>query len=966
MWRFKPSKFKNAIPKTPRNKEEWITDVPIGALSSFGNHIKASASVVSFNVELEGQGNLGVVPLNDFGSKCKKVPILHAHSGFITDFDFCPYDDFILATGSEDCHVKLWRMTEDGKPPSNPEFDTLLPHRIEQVKFHPQADCLISIAENNFIHLWDVNTQSTHSTFDSSSLVQSISWKYSGDVVASCSQDKKLRIWDPRDSSKNQVVDSHYSDKDSRVIWLGDSDQLITTGLGSERQREVFLRDLRNLVEPLATYSGDTSLKAYIPLYDPDTNMLFLVAQADHAVIFCEVLDYAPFLQEATKHISEIQIFGSAMIPKRALHLMDAEVNRLLLLGKNCVLPLSFQIPRKSYRSFHEDLFPETYAPEASLTSTEWIEGKNAQIQKMKLIPNCRSVFKSNHKLGSGSEKTLEKEKLSNVPAEEMILCNQKLEENKIFKEKPQIPEKPRLPPKSADTYKSLKTEMKQNETTVDIKETSKDNINNNPQQNNRRSVYTFGIRQTKFRHLNGQIFPKETHLTDLVSLTKTMPGESDCFAANKERVAVVIGSGGNFLAVLELSKPGRVPVIADMPGILSGVSIMDFCWDPFDCNRLAVACENGFLQIWQIPSNLTEKLEEPDFSVRGHSERITSVKFHPCARDVIATASSDLSICIWDLCSREMKFRLTGCTDQILCIAWSPDGQFIASVSKDRKVRLYNVRESSEAVQEGSGPQGLRGARAAWVLNGTHLAVSGFSKVSERQIYLYDCKDISNAIEDISLDVSPATLIPYYDADSSTLFLSGKGDAIIFAYEVSSDSPHFHPLSHYKCPTPHQAVSFLPKYLCDVRKVEFARAIRLTTTTIEPMSFSVPRTRMEFFQDDLFPPALKTWSPVMTSLEWFSGVNKPLDRQDLRPPDMLPLSEAPPPVKAEKQIEASVGVMFEGEVTLESSLAFLQNSKEKEERLVRAMKSQCELQESDLPQEEFEGVDPSEWDDDV
>ena len=66
------------------------------------------------------------------------------------------------------------------------------------------------------------------------------------------------------------------------------------------------------------------------------------------------------------------------------------------------------------------------------------------------------------------------------------------------------------------------------------------------------------------------------------------------------------------------------------------------------------------------IPNGLSEKLEEPDLSVRGHSERITSIKFHPCAKDVIASASSDLSICIWDLCSQEMKIRLTGSTDQV------------------------------------------------------------------------------------------------------------------------------------------------------------------------------------------------------------------------------------------------------------------------------------------------------------
>lgn len=61
--------------------------------------------------------------------------------------------------------------------------------------------------------------------------------------------------------------------------------------------------------------------------------------------------------------------------------------------------------------------------------------------------------------------------------------------------------------------------------------------------------------------------------------------------------------------------------------------------------------------------------------------------------------------------------------------MAWSPDGRHLASVSKDQKVRIFNVRSSSEPVQEGSGPKGLRGARVVWVLNGTHIAVSGFSK---------------------------------------------------------------------------------------------------------------------------------------------------------------------------------------------------------------------------------------------
>ncbi|XP_035222678.1 coronin-7-like [Stegodyphus dumicola] len=130
-------------------------------------------------------------------------------------------------------------------------------------------------------------------------------------------------------------------------------------------------------------------------------------------------------------------------------------------------------------------------------------------------------------------------------------------------------------------------------------------------------------------------------------------------------------------------------------------------------------------------------------------------------------------------------------------------------------------------------------------------------------------------------------------------------------------------------------------------------------------MSFHVPRLRSEYFQDDLFPPTHETWKPSVTSSEWFMGIDKPLKMINMLPDGMTPLSEAPPPVKTavKKPSDAPVNIVFEGEVALESSLAFLQNSKEKEEKIVQSMLSQCELKEDSLPQEAFEGVDPDEWD---
>lgn len=96
-----------------------------------------------------------------------------------------------------------------------------------------------------------------------------------------------------------------------------------------------------------------------------------------------------------------------------------------------------------------------------------------------------------------------------------------------------------------------------------------------------------------------------------------------------------------------------------------------------------------------------------------------------------------------------------------------------------------------------------------------------------------------------VGLDVSPAILVPFYDEDSSTLFLTGRGDTTIYAYEVTDEAPYFCPLSHHRCSSLHQGLSFLPKNQCDVRSVEFAKCYRLTSNSIEPLSFTVPRLKV-------------------------------------------------------------------------------------------------------------------------
>ena len=61
-------------------------------------------------------------------------------------------------------------------------------------------------------------------------LIQSISWCYDGTQIAAHTKEKVLCIIDPRADKIAHSTSSHQSIKDSRVVWLGDTTRVLTTG----------------------------------------------------------------------------------------------------------------------------------------------------------------------------------------------------------------------------------------------------------------------------------------------------------------------------------------------------------------------------------------------------------------------------------------------------------------------------------------------------------------------------------------------------------------------------------------------------------------------------------------------------------------------------------------------------------------------------------------------------------------
>lgn len=149
-------------------------------------------------------------------------------------------------------------------------------------------------------------------------------------------------------------------------------------------------------------------------------------------------------------------------------------------------------------------------------------------------------------------------------------------------------------------------------------------------------------------------------------------------------------------------------------------------------------------------------------------------------------------------------------------------------------------------------------------------VATTGFSKMSDRQLGLWDIRAPSEPLGGFQmLDSISGVCIPFWDDGTQCLYLAGKGDGNIRYFEYENDK--FEYLSEYKSSDPQRGIAFLPKRGVNLHENEVMRAFKtINDSYVEPISFIVPR-RAEVFQEDVYPPTFGI-RPAMSSSEWLDG----------------------------------------------------------------------------------------------
>ncbi|KAG0364867.1 Coronin-like protein crn1 [Mortierella sp. AD032] len=372
-------------------------------------------------------------------------------------------------------------------------------------------------------------------------------------------------------------------------------------------------------------------------------------------------------------------------------------------------------------------------------------------------------------------------------------------------------------------------------------------------------------VRASKYRHVYGTAARRELSYDNVkvsgnawdTNLIKVNP---KFFSLNWN------SSGGGAFAVIPLSMTGK---ISDALPLYRGHSaaVLDTDFSPFNDNLIASGAEDSKVFLYTIPDEIGEVDIEPVVRLNSHGRKVGQVLFNPVAENVLLSASADLTMKLWDVEKGVEKQEITGHMEIIQSVAWNYNGTLVATTCRDKKLRIFDVR-SNKIVQTADGHAGVKGSRVVWLGNTDRIATTGFSKMSDRQVYVWDSSNLATPLKTNNLDTSSGVVMPFYDGDSNMLYLAGKGDGNIRYYEYENDEMFV--LSEYSSNVPQRGLGFMPKRGLNVNDCEIARAFKVSNGIVEPISFTVPR-KSDSFQGDLFPDCIGD-EAALTADAWFGG----------------------------------------------------------------------------------------------
>jgi hypothetical protein len=202
-------------------------------------------------------------------------------------------------------------------------------------------------------------------------------WNVNGSLMGLISKDKKMHVFDPRQSTGAMTTQAHQSSKGQKLQWIGDGSKILTVGFSEYNERQYAIYDIRgNFNTPLAMKKLDNHNLQMHSYFDRHTGLLYVVNRLSNFTQFFHFNEESgtPDLTALEKYQSKENQLYMYFMPKKTVDFMGCEIQRAIRITSKQAEWITFKLPRKS-GNFQDDLYPPCEAGKEAHSYEDWAGG---------------------------------------------------------------------------------------------------------------------------------------------------------------------------------------------------------------------------------------------------------------------------------------------------------------------------------------------------------------------------------------------------------------------------------------------------------------------------------------------------------------------------------------------------------------------------------------------------------------
>eukprot|EP01083_Nonionella_stella_P288629 982171_1 len=343
-------------------EENGVNDTYTDLKATFfgeGNFIKVNPRFFCVGKKAGG-GPCYVQKVGDYERFELTKAVLNVHTSPVLDFDFNPFQDNVIASGSDDCCIAVTKFPMEGVTENIKKANWIMmghQKKISLLHWHPTAENLLgSSAYDRDIKVWDVTAEEEVISLGDEHPENIFSWEWSKDgamIMTTC-RDRNIRVFDIRSEDPIMCSESFESSKAARGFWVPDKNMVGSVGFSKSSMRMIMFWDFRKMGKALHVKELSQGNSVLVPHYEEGNSVLFLAGKGDSTVKYFELTEQEGFCHFLSEFRSANPQKGVAVMPRRGVDTAKAELAVFYRLLKDSVSPVSIQLLSRTTCQVHK------------------------------------------------------------------------------------------------------------------------------------------------------------------------------------------------------------------------------------------------------------------------------------------------------------------------------------------------------------------------------------------------------------------------------------------------------------------------------------------------------------------------------------------------------------------------------------------------------------------------------------